>query len=113
MFFEKVEISIQKLEIGDPKLTTKGKFSRNHVERDAPVERVPTVREHYRQIFYLAIDTVVSCIRDRFQQEDCIETLQTMEILILVISFSKYPSFFAVNWIIQIGDPTEMFDTYR
>ena len=34
-------------------------------------------------IFYQAIEIVVNCIRNRFQQKDLIETLQTIEILLL------------------------------
>ena len=33
--------------------------------------------------FYQAVDMVANCIRDRFQQKDYIETLQTMENLLL------------------------------
>ena len=39
---------------------------------------------------------VVNCIRDIFQQKDYIETLQKMEMLLLVIKFSKYLSLLAV-----------------
>ena len=37
-FFEKVRISTQKLEIDDPKLSTKTKVSSNYEERNASVE---------------------------------------------------------------------------
>ena len=36
--------------------------------------------------FYIKqFDIVVNCIRDRFQQKDYIETLQTMEMLLLKV----------------------------
>ena len=36
--------------------------------------------------FYIKqFDMVVNCVRDRFQQKDYIETLQTMEILLLKV----------------------------
>ena len=85
MLFEKVRASKQKLEINDPKLLKKRKVSSHYEEGEAPVEFVSTVKQHYRQIFYQAVDMIVSCIRDRIQQKDYIETLQTMEILLLKV----------------------------
>ena len=75
MFFEKVRASKRKLEINDLKLPKERKSSSHYEEGEAPVEFVSTVEEHYRQIFYQAVDMVVSCIRDRIQQKDYIETL--------------------------------------
>ena len=85
MFFEKIRASKRKLEINDPKLPKERKSSSHYEEGEAPVEFVSTVEEHYRQIFYEAVDMVVSCIRDRIQQKDYIETLQAMEILCLKV----------------------------
>ena len=85
MFFEKVRASKRKLEINDLKLPKERKSSSHYEEGEAPVEFVSTVEEHYRQIFYQAVDMVVSCIRDRIQQKDYIETLQAMEILCLKV----------------------------
>ena len=39
--------------------------------------------QYYCQIFHQAIDMAVNFIRNRFQQKDNIETLQTKEILLL------------------------------
>ena len=39
---------------------------------------------------------VVNCIRDIFQKKDYIETLQKIEMLLLVMNFSKYLSLLAV-----------------
>ena len=52
-------------------------------EEEAPVEFVSKVEEYYLHFFYQAIEIVVNCIRNRFQQKDHIETLQKMEILLL------------------------------
>ena len=41
------------------------------------------LRNATAKFFYQAIDMVANCIRDRFQQKDYIETLQTMENLLL------------------------------
>ena len=41
------------------------------------------LRNTTTNFFYQAIDMVVNCIRNRFQQKGYIETLQTMEILLL------------------------------
>ena len=52
-------------------------------EEEAPVEFVSKVEEYYLHFFYQAIEIVVNCIRNRFQQKDHIESLQKMEILLL------------------------------
>ena len=67
MFFEKVRASAQKLEVNDPKLPRKRKGPSRYEDGEAPAEFVPTVEEHYRQIFYQTIDMVTNCIRDRYQ----------------------------------------------
>ena len=72
------------------------KVSSKYEEREAPVELASTVKKQYYQIFYSAIDMVVNCIRDIFQKKDYIETLQKMEMLLLVMNFSKYLSLLAV-----------------
>ena len=51
MFFEKVRASAQKLEVNDPKLPRKRKGPSRYENGEAPAEFVPTVEEHYRQIF--------------------------------------------------------------
>ena len=72
------------------------KVSSKYEEREAPVELASTVKKQYYQIFYPAIDMVVNCIRAIFQQKDYIETLQKMEMQLLVMNFSKYLSLLAV-----------------
>ena len=67
MFFEKVRASAQKLEVNDPKLPRKRKGPSRYEDGEAPAEFVPTVEEHYRQIFYQTIDMVTNRIHDRFQ----------------------------------------------
>ena len=67
MFFEKVRASAQKLKVNDPKLPRKRKGPSRYEDGEAPAEFVPTVEEHYRQIFYQTIDMVTNCIHDRFQ----------------------------------------------
>ena len=82
MFFGKVRASKRKLEINDRKLPKKRKV---YEEGEVPAEFVSTVEEHYHQIFYQAVDMVVSCIRNRIQQKDYIATFQAMEILLLKV----------------------------
>ena len=54
MFFEKCRASKQKLEIDDPKPPKKRKVLSDYEKGEAPLELIPTVVEHYRQIFVLA-----------------------------------------------------------
>ena len=58
-------------------------ISSHYEEEEAPVEFASKVEEYYLHFFYQAIEIVVNCIRNRFQQKDHIETLQKMEILLL------------------------------
>ena len=51
-------------------------------EEEAPVKFVSKVEKYYL-LFYQAIEIVVNCILNRFQQKDHIETLQKMAILLL------------------------------
>ena len=64
----------------DPKLPRKRNVSSHYEEEKAPVEFVYKVEEYYLHLFYQATEILVSCIRNRFQQKDYIETLQKMEI---------------------------------
>ena len=68
-------------------------MTRNYLEKEkiqviyeegkAPVEFVSKVEEYYCQFFYQAIDMVVNCICNRFQQKNYIKTLQPIEMLLL------------------------------
>ena len=51
MFFEKMRAPKRKLEIDDPKPPRKRKVLSHYEKGEVPVEFVPTVEEHYRQIF--------------------------------------------------------------
>ena len=52
-------------------------------DEEAPVEFVSKVEEYCLHFFYQAIEIVVSCILNRFQQKGHIETLQKIAILLL------------------------------
>ena len=41
------------------------------VNGTAQAEFPPTVEAHYRTVYYKALDLVTSCIKTRFDQEDC------------------------------------------
>ena len=85
-FFEKVRASAEKQEIDDPRLPRKRNVSNHYGERQATAELfVSKVEEHYHQILYQAILYGCNSIRDRFQQKYYIETLQTMEMLLLKV----------------------------
>ena len=66
-----------------PNYLKKRKVSSHYEEEEAPIEFVSKVEEYYHHFFYQAIEIVVNCIRNRFQQKNLIETLQTMEIMLL------------------------------
>ena len=68
MFFEKSGASVRKLEFDDPKLPRKRNVSSHYEEGESLVVFGSTAAEHYRQIFYQAIDMVAHCIRMGFSR---------------------------------------------
>ena len=52
-------------------------------EEEAPVEFVSEIEDYYLHFFYQAIEIVINCILNRFQQEHHIDTLQKIVILLL------------------------------
>ena len=54
----------------DLKLPRKRNVLSYYEEEEAPVEFISKVEEHYFHSFYQAIETVVNCILNRFQQKD-------------------------------------------
>ena len=105
----------------DPKLPRKKKVSSHQEEEEAPVELVSKVEEQYYHFFYQVIEIVVNCTRNRFQQKNLIETLQTIETLPLevlreedfVYKCQQTFSFFSSGLCkIKIKDPTKTFDPY-
>ena len=67
----------------DPKLPRNRNVSNHYEKEEAHAEFVSQVEEYNHYFFYQAIEIVVNCIRNRFQQKDLIEALQTSEILLL------------------------------
>ena len=57
--------------IEDPKLPRKRKAPVRHEGREQDTHHFPeTPKDHYRRIYFNAIDTVTQCIATRFEQED-------------------------------------------
>ena len=67
----------------DPKLPRNRNVSNHYEKEEAHAEFVSQVEEYNHYFFYQAIEIVVNCIRNRFQQKDHIETRQKMAILLL------------------------------
>ena len=64
------------LEKGDPKVCRKRKVLSYYEEREGLTEFESKVEKYYRQSFYQAIDTAVSCIRNRFSRKTTLKIIR-------------------------------------
>ena len=82
LFWVNVNSKADKLEIAPPELPRKRKrpsrFDDGNAEHEFPAE----VKTNYRQIYFEAFDTVMSCIEKRFLQGDYVNHYQQLEKLL-------------------------------
>ena len=84
-FWSAEKTSAERQEIDDPRLPRKRNVSNHYEEGQAPAEFVSAVQEQYHQVYIKQFDMVANSICDRFQRKYYIETLQTMELLLLKV----------------------------
>ena len=68
LFWEKVKRAADSMGISAPVLPQKRQRPARCFVGDAPAEFSESAEEHYRRIYFEAIDTVVKCIESRFNQ---------------------------------------------
>ena len=86
-FWAFVEIAWYSLNISEHTLPTQQKRPRCYEDGDAEAYH-PAV--HYQQIYYQAIDSVISTINDRFNQADYGMYAKLEQILLLAATNSNY-----------------------
>ena len=68
LFWKKVSHLAEKLEVSEPALPHQRKVPKRLDDGTATHEYPATAEDHFRQIYYEALDLIISCITDRFDQ---------------------------------------------
>ena len=68
LFWKKVTHLAEKLEVSEPALPCRRKVPKRLDDGTAAHEYPATAEDHFRQIYYEALDLIISCITDRFDQ---------------------------------------------
>ena len=83
MFWERCNKEAKYLEIGEAVLPRKRQRPLRYYFGNAPAEFLDSVENHYRSIYYEPIDTVTSCVKKRFEQNDYRTYYSKLESLLL------------------------------
>ena len=70
LFWERCNEKAKDVEIGEAVLPRKRQRPLRYYFGNVPAEFLDSVENYYRSIYYKAIDTVLSCIKKRFEQND-------------------------------------------
>ena len=68
LFWKKVTHLAEKLEVSEPVLPRRRKVPKRLDDGTAAHEYPSTAEDHFRQIYYEALDLIISCITERFDQ---------------------------------------------
>ena len=82
LFWEKVKRMADDKDVNDPVLPRKRKVPQHFETGNAPAEFPSTAKDHYRRIFFKALDLLVQAIADRFDQPGY-RTYHSLQALIL------------------------------
>ena len=83
MVWERSNKEAKDLEIGEAVLQRKRQRPLRYYFGNAPAEFLDSVENHYRSIYYEPIDTVTSCVKKRFEQNDYRTYYSKLESLLL------------------------------
>ena len=89
-FWAFVEITRQSLHVSEPTLPRQRKRPRRYEDGDAEAYHPAEPKVYYRQIYYQAIDSVISTINGRFNQADYGMYAKLEQILLLAATNSNY-----------------------
>ena len=70
LLWERCKKAATELEISEPVLPPKKQCPIRYFLGEAPSRFHDNVKHYYRQIYFESIDTVVNCIKSRFEQKD-------------------------------------------
>ena len=84
LFWKYVDLRRLSLEVSDPSLPRKRKVPRRFETGEAASEHPLTAKDHYRRIYFQAIDLIISTIKGRFEQKG-FQMLRKLEILLTTV----------------------------
>ena len=67
-FWKTVNVKANKLDIDEPKLPRRRRKSKRHDDGYHPGDFHDTPEAYYRQIYFEALDLIINCIEERFDQ---------------------------------------------
>ena len=68
LFWVKVETIRKEFDVGEPQLPRKRRLPRRLDDGNAEPEFISDCKQYYQQQYYEALDLIISCIKDRFDQ---------------------------------------------
>ena len=84
LFWERCKKAATELKINEPVLPRKRPCHVRYVLGEVPSEFHDNVKHCYRQIYFESIDTVVNCIKSRFEQKDYVNCYVKVESTLLL-----------------------------
>ena len=84
LFWERCKKAATELKINEPVFTRKRQCPIRYFLGEAPSEFHDNVKHYYRQIYFESIDTVVNCIKSRFEQKDYVNCYAKVESTLLL-----------------------------
>ena len=69
LFWEKIKLSRDSLDVDEPQLARRRKVPRRFEQGSAPAEYALTPKDEYRRVYFEALDLAVTSIRSRFDQK--------------------------------------------
>ena len=70
LLWERCKKAATELKINEPVLPRKGQCPIRYFLGETPSNHHDSVKHYYHQIYFESIDTIVNCIRSRFEQKD-------------------------------------------
>ena len=90
LFWHKVTALAETVDVAEPRLPRARKAPKRFEVREARAEFSETTEEHFRRIYFEALDLIISCIRDRFNQPGYRTYRNLQELLLLAVNNKDY-----------------------
>ena len=82
LFWKRVDIKVKELNVEEPQLPRQRKAPKRYDDGLSTGYFHDSTKEHYKQIYYEALDYIISCVEDRFDQPGY-RIYKTLEMLII------------------------------
>lgn len=70
-FWESLNNKLDDLDVSEPRLPRRRKMPKRFETGNAPLEFATSEKELYKQMYYEALNLVMSCVKERFDQPAC------------------------------------------